>query len=164
MLQRFNSLLGFGGGMGGMCLGNTYGLTGSLRVSRKSSILLVCSLIWSRGLGSWLSPLEGPPNEVFWDPRLYPAVPRICAIVAVLLEEHLILWFGDRFKLISGRPADQQVQFAKVIGATGEGRKWLGKERGGRILKLVSGLDSGSVDTWSFGPGAAEACGYSSTV
>jgi hypothetical protein len=48
----------------------TYGFTGSLKVSKKSSILLVCSLIASSGLGSLLaSPLLGPPNEV-WPPRL----------------------------------------------------------------------------------------------
>jgi hypothetical protein len=48
----------------------TYGFTGSLSVSKKSSILLVCSLIASSGLGSLLeSPLLGPPNEV-WPPKL----------------------------------------------------------------------------------------------
>lgn len=50
-------------------------------VSNQSSILLVCSRIASRGLGSLVaSTLPGPPNG-FWFPRLYPAVPRICAIV-----------------------------------------------------------------------------------
>ena len=40
----------------------TYGFNGSLKVSRKSSILLVCSLIASRGLGSVAMFLEDPPN------------------------------------------------------------------------------------------------------
>lgn len=66
----------------------TYGFTGSLKVSRKSSILLVCSLIASNGLGSFKESLLLDVPKVFCPPRLYPAVPRICAIVAVLLEVH----------------------------------------------------------------------------
>ena len=43
-----------------------YGLTGSDRVSSQSSILLVCSRIVSRGLGSLVAALlEGPPNGAF---------------------------------------------------------------------------------------------------
>lgn len=58
----------------------THGFTGSDSVSSQSSILLVCSRIASRGLGSLVaSDLPDPPKE-FEGPRLYPAVPRICAI------------------------------------------------------------------------------------
>ena len=40
----------------------TYGLTGSLSESRRSSILLVCCLMASRGLDSVESSLTGPPK------------------------------------------------------------------------------------------------------
>jgi hypothetical protein len=43
-------------------LERAYGLSGSLKVSRKSSILLVCSLIASRGLGSLDISELGPPK------------------------------------------------------------------------------------------------------
>lgn len=47
----------------------TYGLMGSLSVSRKSSILLVCSLMASRGLGSLDMSVLGAP-KVCWFERL----------------------------------------------------------------------------------------------
>jgi len=43
--------------------GHAHGLRGSPNVLRKSSILLVCSLIWSSGLGSFVASLPlGLPN------------------------------------------------------------------------------------------------------
>lgn len=49
----------------------TYGLIGSANVSSQSSILLVCSRMASRGLGSLVaSALAGPPPKGFWCPRL----------------------------------------------------------------------------------------------
>lgn len=62
----------------------TYGFTGSATLFKKSSILLVCSRIWSRGLGSLVAlSLLWPPNWLLFTPRLYPAVPRICAMLIV---------------------------------------------------------------------------------
>lgn len=48
----------------------THGLMGSARVSSKSSILLVCSRIASRGDGSDVAAeCEGPPNGRWSGPR-----------------------------------------------------------------------------------------------
>ena len=47
------------------CDGEAYGFTGSDNVSSQSSILLVCSRIASRGLGSLVaSARPGPPNRL----------------------------------------------------------------------------------------------------
>lgn len=60
----------------------THGLTGSASVSNQSSILLVCSRMASKGLGSLVaSALPGPPKLLWLLPRWYPAVPLICAIL-----------------------------------------------------------------------------------
>lgn len=49
--------------------GSTHGFTGSASVSSQSSILLVCSLMASKGLGSLVaSARPGPPNGL-WLPR-----------------------------------------------------------------------------------------------
>lgn len=63
----------------------TYGLTGSANVSNQSSILLVCSRMASKGLGSLVASARPGPPKGFWWPRLYPAVPRICAIAKVVV-------------------------------------------------------------------------------
>ena len=50
--------------------GSTHGLTGSDSVSRKSSILLVCSRSWSSGLGSFVVlSLRPPLPKGLWLPR-----------------------------------------------------------------------------------------------
>lgn len=49
----------------------TYGFSGSEMVSNQSSILLVCSRIWSSGLGSLVaSARPGPPKRLSCAPRL----------------------------------------------------------------------------------------------
>ena len=52
-------------------LKTTHCFTGSAAVSNHSSILFVCSLSWSSGLGSFVaSALPGPPNRLSCEPRL----------------------------------------------------------------------------------------------
>jgi hypothetical protein len=65
----------------------THGFIGSATVSNRSSSLLVCARITSRGEGSEVAAdMEGPPKGLWSGPRLYPAVPLI-AIVTMSSEE-----------------------------------------------------------------------------
>ncbi len=64
----------------------THGLTVSATLSNHSSILFVCSRICSNGLGSLVASARPTPPKRSWLPRLYPAVPRICAILGGLID------------------------------------------------------------------------------
>lgn len=107
-------------------LGRTHGLMGSLMVSRKSSILPVDSRIFSRGLGSLVA-CDGPGPKAFWLPRLYPAVPRICAIAISRVFVCPIPLLTDEFTFEQVREAPESVCQSKGCCSAGSS--------GGRNLK-----------------------------